>query len=209
MSPSPRRRAPRAVAAPTRLMRNTTRGLAVALICGIALLLGTAPAFAHSGLQSSDPADGSSLATAPQRVSLTFSESIPAEFTTLTVIGPDGVAYQTGQVTADNGTVSTAVLPLGPAGRYEVGYRIVSDDGHPVTGSLAFTLTTAGTPTTTAAAAPATSSATAPSSAPAAPPAAAAPQPADGGGAPVWPWIVGAVVLIGGGVFAALRLGRG
>ncbi|MBW0117044.1 copper resistance protein CopC, partial [Pseudonocardia sp. KRD-169] len=28
------------------------------------------------------------------------------------------------------------------------------------------------------------------------------------GGTPVWPWIVGAVVLVGGGVGAALRFGR-
>jgi hypothetical protein len=32
--------------------------------------------------------------------------------------------------------------------------------------------------------------------------------PVDEGGAPVWPWVVGAVVLVGGGVAAALRLGR-
>jgi hypothetical protein len=32
--------------------------------------------------------------------------------------------------------------------------------------------------------------------------------PPDAGGAPVWPWIVGAVVLVAGGVFLALRLGR-
>jgi copper resistance protein C len=187
-------------------MRRTLRLVAVTLLCGIALLLGTSPAFAHTRLESSDPADGASLDAGPQRISLTFNESIPAEFTTLTVVGPDGVSYQTGQVTSENGTVSTAVLPLGPAGRYEVGYRVVSDDGHPVTGSLGFTLTTAATPATTAAAAPAaTSAAAAP---PAATPPAAAPQPADDGGTPVWPWIVGAVVLVAGGVVAALRLGR-
>ncbi len=47
-----------------------------------------------------------------------------------------------------------------------------------------------------------------PSAAPAAAPA-AVPAPAPAGGAPVWPWVLGAVVLVGGGVAAALRLGRG
>ena len=50
------------------------------------------------------------------------------------MVGPDGTNYQTGQVSAAGGQVSTAVSPLGPAGRYEIGYRVVSDDGHPVQG---------------------------------------------------------------------------
>jgi copper resistance protein C len=183
--------------------RAALRSLAVALLCGLALVLGGAPAFAHTRLEGSNPADGSSVDSAPTTVSLTFNEAVPADFSTLTVIGPDGAAYQTGAVTADNGTISTAVLPLGPAGRYQVGYRVVSDDGHPVSGTLAFTLTTAGTGK---GATPAPADPSAPASAPAAPAAQAAP---DDGGSPVWPWIVGAVVLVGAGVVAALRFGRG
>jgi copper resistance protein C len=100
------------------------------------------------------------------------------------------------------------VSPLGPAGVYEIGYRVVSDDGHPVSGKVSFTLTTAGPG---AAAAPVT----------AAPTAAAAPEPApattavdpqadsrSSGGAPIWPWLVGAVILVAAGAAVALRLSR-
>jgi copper resistance protein C len=184
----------------TRLLRV----VAVTVLAGLALLLGATPALAHTRLQSSDPADGASLDTAPQHVALTFNEEMTPGFSTLTVVGPDGTHYETGEVGAEAGTVSVAVLPLGPAGQYKIGYRVVSADGHPVSGELSFTLTTHG-PATTAAAAPA---APAPSAAPPAPAAAAAPAEGEGG-APVWPWIVGAVVLVGGGVVAALRLGRG
>ena len=107
----------------------------------------------------------------------------------------------TGQVGVDGPTVGVDLRPLGPAGAYQVGYRVVSDDGHPVTGAITFTLTAPG-PGAAVEPAPAAS---------AAPPAAAAATAApaeSGGGAPVWPWIVGAVLLVGGGVFAALRLGR-
>jgi methionine-rich copper-binding protein CopC len=183
--------------------RALLRTLAVTVLAGLALLLGTLPASAHTRLESSDPADGASLDTAPQTVTLTFNEAIPAEFSAITVIGPDGVAYQTGPVSADGGRVSTAVSPLGPAGRYEIGYRVVSDDGHPVTGSVSFTLTTPGTPPTSAVAAPTTGAAAGPSA-----PASAAATTAADGGMPVWPWIVGAVVLVGAGVVAALRLGK-
>ncbi|MGI9004465.1 MAG: copper resistance CopC family protein [Pseudonocardia sp.] len=181
---------------------RTLRAVALTVLCGLALLAGTAPAFAHARLLSSDPADGASLSTAPERVSLTFNENMQPGFTTLTVIGPDGGAYQSGEVTADGAVVSIAVAPLGPAGRYEIGYRVVSEDGHPVTGSVGFTLTTSGPG---AAAAPPPTTDTAP------PASVAAPEldPNGGGGVPVWLWIVGAIVLVGGGIVAALRLGRG
>ena len=84
-------------------------------------------------------------------------------------------------------------------------YRVVSDDGHPVTGTVSFTLTAPGPggalPTPSAAAA-----APVPAPAPAAVDPQASIQQSDG--APVWPWLVGAVVLVGAGAAAALRLGR-
>jgi hypothetical protein len=88
------------------------------------------------------------------------------------------------------------VLPLGPAGAYQIGYRVVSADGHPISGSVPFTMTTAGTGSGRAAA-PSGSN-----------PAADAPAAGGTGGAPVWPWIVGAVVVVAIGAGAALRLGR-
>jgi hypothetical protein len=181
----------------TRLLRAT----ALTLICGLALLLGSGVAAAHTRLVSSDPADGSTRDTGPTTVSLVFNEAMEPGFSTVTVIGPDGRDYRTGDVRADGGTVTVDVAPLGPAGRYEIGYRVISADGHPVTGSVSFT------PTTPAGggAAAATGG---PSAAPVAAPA-AVPAPAPAGGAPVWPWVLGAVVLVGGGVAAALRLGRG
>ena len=187
------------------MIDRAARVVAVTLLCAVTLLFGAAPAFAHTRLQSSDPADGTSLGAGPQRVSLTFNEPMQTGFATLTVIGPDGRPYQSGEVTANGGTVSIGVAPLGPAGRYEIGYRVVSEDGHPVTGSVAFTLTAPGP-----AAAPSSALAAPASATPA--PTSAAPAPvaasSDDGDMPVWPWIVGGVVLIGVGAAAALRLGR-
>lgn len=190
--------------------RAPLRAAALVLLCGLALLLGAGAASAHTRLLSSDPADGASLDASPARVSLEFNETMQPEFSTITVVGPDGTAYQSGAPTADGRTIGTAVSPLGAAGRYEIGYRVISEDGHPVTGSVGFTLTTAGP-------AAAASMGAAPAGAIPAPPAQAGdpapaasvtPAPTDGG-TPVWPWIVGAAVLVVGGVLAALRLGRG
>src|SRR5205085_774889 len=115
---------------------------------------------------------------------------MPPGFDTVAVIGPDGAAWQTGEVTASGPTISIAVAPLGPAGRYQVGYRVVSGDGHPVQGSTSFVLTKAGTGTPP------------PQPATAGPPASGSTSDASSGGSssPIWPWIVAAVVVIGAGV---------
>ena len=186
----------------TRILLRLVAGTVTACL---ALLLGAPPAFAHTRLESSDPADGSSLASAPESVSLRFNEDIQAEFVTVSVVGPNGTQYQNGVASAAGGQITTALSPLGPAGPYEIGYRVVSDDGHPVTGKVSFTLTAPGPggalPTPSVAAA-------APVPAPA--PAAVDPQASiqQSEGAPVWPWLVGAVVLVSAGAAAALRLGR-
>jgi methionine-rich copper-binding protein CopC len=192
------------------MTRALLRLAAATVTVTVALLLGAAPAFAHTRLEGSNPADGSSIASGPDTVSLTFNEDVQAEFATLKVIGPNGTEYQTGNVSAGGGQVSTAVSPLGPAGAYQIGYRVVSDDGHPVQGKVSFTLTAPGpaaaAPATQAPAAPTAAAApvAAPVTAPVAPQASSSPQE----GAPIWPWLVGAVILVAGGAVAALRLGR-
>ena len=189
------------------MTRVALRLLAATVAACVALLLGAAPAFAHTRLESSDPADKSSVDTAPESVSLTFNEDISAEFASISVVGPNGTNYATGPVSTAGGQVSTAVSPLGPAGDYEIGYRVVSDDGHPVQGKLAFTLTTPGPGAATVAPA-----AAAPPTAQAAPPATTAVDPQASSrpneGAPIWPWLVGAVILVAAGAVVALRLGR-
>ncbi|MBW0119024.1 copper resistance CopC family protein, partial [Pseudonocardia abyssalis] len=118
-------------------MTRTLRTVALTLLCGFALLLGTGVASAHTRLIGSDPADGTTLDAGPARVSLEFNETMQADFSTITVVGPDGTQFQTGEVTADGGAVGIGVSPLGAAGVYEIGYRVISEDGHPVTGSVA------------------------------------------------------------------------
>ena len=165
-------------------------GLA-ALGVGLALLGGAGSAAAHNSLISSDPAEGASLASGPQRVTLTFDEPVNSGFNTITITGPDNTAWASFEVSTSGNTVSTTVQPLGPAGEYVIGYRIVSADGHPVTGTVRFRLTQAGTGT------------------PAPPSTAAGAGTGTGdGGMPVWPWVVAATALLAAGVAAALRFGR-
>ena len=75
-------------------------------------------------------------------------------------------------------------MPLGPAGTYTVNYRVTSDDGHVVSGSWPFHLTTAGTGR---------------------PGPSAAATSGKPEGIPVWPILAAAAVLAAGGAWWALR----
>jgi hypothetical protein len=175
----------------------------LAPLVGLGLLLGGlfAPgiALAHNVLVGSDPADGAKLDAGPSKIQLRFDLPVQDGFNTVTLIGPDGAHYENGAAQVDGSNVSVTADPLGAAGLYRVGYRIVSDDGHPVSGSISFTLTKAGAGRGhpgPAGSAPATGSDTG--------------ATADSGsGLPVWVWIVGAVVLVVAGAGVALRAGRG
>ncbi|WP_018686950.1 copper resistance CopC family protein [Actinokineospora enzanensis] len=182
-----------------RAHRRVLPRAAAALVLAVGALIGLAgPAFAHNQLISSDPADKAALATGPAAIQLTFDQPVQAGdgLNSIVVVGPDGQGqWQNGKAAVAGNIVSVPVRPLGPAGAYKIGYRILSADGHPVSGELAFTLTTAGTGT------PAPADATAQN------PAAGSSAPGDDGGVPVWVWIAGAVVLLGAGIFLAMRVG--
>jgi len=94
-------------------------------------------AWAHATLVSSEPADGSVLAQPPKMVQLHFNESIaPA------VIGIIDAAGKARDVaTRAVGQSVLIVLPDDlPQGTQIVSYRVVSQDGHPVGGSLVFSI---------------------------------------------------------------------
>lgn len=152
-----------------------------ALLAGlVAIAIAIAPvASAHAVLLATDPARGAQLGRGPAQVSATFNEPLQTAFAAMTVVGPDANLWSTGDPRVDGAVITVALRPLGPAGSYTVNYRVTSADGHVVTGSWAFELTTPGSGTP-------------------GPPAAA---PAAAGGIPVWPFVAGgaAVIVIAAG----------
>jgi methionine-rich copper-binding protein CopC len=140
-------------------------------------------AFAHAWRVSTDPADNAALTTGPARVSATFNERLQSTFAAMTVVGPDGNVWSTGEPTVQDAIVGIGVRPLGPAGIYTVNYRVTSADGHVVSGSWSFRLTLPGTG-----------------------------RPGPGAGAdaksrdiPVWPFVVVATALVAAGAVWVVR----
>jgi len=95
-------------------------------------------AFAHAALISAEPADNAVLTQAPARFSLTFNE--PVSPLVLTLVRPNGTPERLSGFEVDGGTVAIgAPRDLGK-GTHVLSWRVVSADGHPVGGSLLFSI---------------------------------------------------------------------
>lgn len=120
---------------------RTLRAFAAALLLAGGLTLATAlPASAHDELVSSNPAEGEQLATAPTVISLVYSADVMELGAAILVVDGEGKDWASGDVTVEGNTVAIALEPdLAEAG-YQVRWRVVSSDGHPITGTVSFTV---------------------------------------------------------------------
>ncbi|MDX8048466.1 copper resistance protein CopC [Lentzea sp. BCCO 10_0798] len=160
-----------------------------AVLSALALaLLGTAPANATTRLESSDPAEGTTLVAAPAAATLTFSEEVDLGSASITLAGPDASPVTLAAPTAA-GRVVTQPLPALPNGTLTLNFKVLSVDGHEVIGAVKFTLN-APVPTTTTTVPPTT---TAPLSSSVAP---AGAQSTDSGGSSSLGWILGGAALL-------------
>lgn len=174
----------------TRVLRVVLPGMfALAMLFPLVAVPGVAAA--HAVLVATDPAGGAELSHGPERVNATFNEQLQTSFAAMTVVGPDGHLWSTGETQVHGAVASVAVRPLGPVGTYTVNYRVTSADGHVVSGSWPFRLTVAGTgepgPAVTDRAGP---------------PAPVPYRSADSGDdLPIWPFVAGAVALVAAGLW--------
>lgn len=128
-------------------VRRWTPVCAAALLVAAAVAIPSGPASAHAYLESSIPAEGAHLSAIPDQVSLIFGDNIEAQFTTVTLAV--GTSAPATLATATSGQTVTVELPANilawqaPASTapWTVNYRAVANDGHPVEGTISFTVT--------------------------------------------------------------------
>src|SRR3954469_24174481 len=161
------------------------RGALSVLLAVFAVFLTAGPAMAHTALKGSDPAEGGSLSSAPEKVTLTFEEAVSLPADPINVTGPDGSSWIVGTTTVTGASVTAPVQAVGPSGPCTLNYTVIADDGDEVKGSVRFTLTAAATATTSEAA-PATISAATEQ----------APAAADGASSGTSGWVWVAIVVI-------------
>jgi len=204
-------------------------GVLAGLLAGAVLV--PAPALAHGGLAVSVPAQGSTVRTPADAVTLTFTET-PAPYAYFTVTAPTGARVDRGWSAGQPVRLATPVReyqqvdgawqPLlyntgfpvrvkvahWPApGPYVVRYHTVASDGDQVKGEISFTYAGAVTPAPPGWQPPADPPAaelTAAAPGPSAP--AAAPE---SGGARVWIWLVPVLLVVAAGLgYVLLRRPR-
>src|SRR4051794_15613795 len=118
--------------------------LIAALTTLLVLVACSTGAFAHAALIAVEPASGSILTSAPKAVELRFNEAVTPG--AIHLIDGTGRARDDVRVTISGDSISVAMPPDLPQGTAVVSYRVISQDGHPVAGSVLFSV---GSPTAT------------------------------------------------------------
>ncbi|WP_168197085.1 copper resistance protein CopC [Agromyces laixinhei] len=120
----------------TRLRAMVLAAAALTVAAGLTLA-GASTAFAHDELVASSPEPGEVFDTAPTEVALDFSNDIIEVGTAIEVVDHHGVDIDMGDPVVAGPRV-TAALPADLAGEYQVRWRAVSSDGHPIEGTIDF-----------------------------------------------------------------------
>ncbi|PFG34924.1 copper resistance CopC family protein [Sanguibacter antarcticus] len=121
---------------PRAALRTAGTGALLAFL----VTVGAPSASAHDELLDSSPGEGEHLDVAPTYVTLTFSDDILTIGPAVIVTDDSGATWTDGDPTIEDADL---VVPLAddiPDGSYEVRWRVVSADGHPISGVVPFTV---------------------------------------------------------------------
>jgi methionine-rich copper-binding protein CopC len=114
----------------------------IMIVVIVAALIAASPsaALAHAMLDHAMPPVGSSQATAPREVVLTFTEDLEPAFSTIEVRSESGASVSSGKAQVDGKQRTQLRVPLKPLGpgSYKVVWRVLSVDTHRTQGDFTF-----------------------------------------------------------------------
>lgn len=112
------------------------------LILSFVIVLSISRAQAHAILVKADPAKEAVLSQIPTEIHLTFNDSVGQEFLALAVVDSSGKRVDRHDAKldfTDHAQLRATLEPLAK-GQYMVRYRVLSADGHVVSGKYTFIL---------------------------------------------------------------------
>ena len=189
-------------------MSGIVRAVAAAVTALVVGVIGMPPAMAHASQTGSTPEAGAVLEAAPSTVEVTFDSPLMDIGAALVVRAGDGTVISDDTPEVAGARIRVDVPADAAPGTYTVAFRVVSQDGHPITSTFDYTVA-GDAPGPAAASAPGSPSASAPASAPVPPSAeaVAAPLLEESGGPPT-ALIVGGLLVLTLVVVGAIALRR-
>lgn len=109
------------------------------LLASLTLAILPKAASAHAHLDHAVPAVGSTVTTAPQDVTLTFTQNLEAAFSTVEVTDASGARVDQGEAKINANTMQIGLKSLTP-GTYTVHWHAVSVDTHQTQGDFSFSV---------------------------------------------------------------------
>jgi copper transport protein len=115
----------------------TSIALAMVLVLG-GLSAGTRTAVAHASMTASDPPNNAVIAEAPETMVVTFNE--PVAPLTMRLVAPGGTGQDLSDIAAYGNSLRVRLPDALGRGTHLLSWRVVSADGHPVGGSVTFSI---------------------------------------------------------------------
>lgn len=115
---------------------NAMRTFLLLLLLGLSASW-SAPADAHAALTESHPADGAVLVEAPAQLKLKFNEAVAP--LVLRLVSADGTTVVLDRYRMEGATIVIDAPDIG-AGSHVLSWRVASEDGHPIGGSVLFSV---------------------------------------------------------------------
>jgi methionine-rich copper-binding protein CopC len=111
------------------------------IVIALSVLSPLAPAAnAHDSVLLTVPADGEQVDLAPTEIAITFTDDILELGAIVMVVDGEDENWADGDMRLEGAQATQPVAADLPDGAYDVRWRVVSADGHPVSGTFAFTV---------------------------------------------------------------------
>jgi methionine-rich copper-binding protein CopC len=126
-------------------VNRVVRLLAFATASLFLTTLSVAPSHSHSALVTTIPKADAILTMVPRSITLTFNEDIlelkgkQISSVSLATVAGRKIALTKPQISA-NRLIARITSPTLKSGKYQISYRVVSADGHVITGGYTFTV---------------------------------------------------------------------
>jgi len=181
--------------ATSRTPTRTAGAVLAAVLLAVAAAVGVAaPTQAHDQIISTSPSEDGYVDTAPAEVSMVYTDSLIEVGAVVLVMDDTEKDWADGPVALDGPNAVQAIKAGMPDGIYQVRWRVVSSDGHPISGVYNFAV---GTATLTADTGTETGTGTSSDAEATADPAAAGPDEGTASGATSTTSTVSSTVVIG------------